>query len=318
MIARRLATIVVAAAMIVGAFLIRRNVIEGDEGDDDPSPPPAEEVSGLVCLTELEDVCTELRASHPDLDIIVEDAWVTLDRLAAGDPPPLWLTFEPFPTMAGTLEAGDVLAASELAISTPAGRQDVLAADCATAPIWRCIGDAADDPWEEIGGEESWGVVEPSVGNAGRSAAALASLAVAVAGYLGTAEYTSANWSTDPAFAPWVSRLVRAVPVTQLSGGTPAATMVTRPAVNIAATSDAEITSLGASIERFESSYPEPSMWLQAVLAAPAGTDVPEGLAQDAQATLRAQGWDPPDIASQPLPSANTMIALRQLWEEIQ
>ena len=31
MIARRLATVVVAAALIVGAFLIRRNVIEGDE-----------------------------------------------------------------------------------------------------------------------------------------------------------------------------------------------------------------------------------------------------------------------------------------------
>ena len=78
-------------------------MIEGDEGDDDPAPPPAEEASELVCLTELEDVCTELAASRPDLDVTVEDARTTLDRLAAGDPVPLWLTFEPFPAMAGTL-----------------------------------------------------------------------------------------------------------------------------------------------------------------------------------------------------------------------
>ena len=318
MIVRRVATVVVAAAMIVGAFVIRRNVIEGDEGDDDVGPPPVEEASELVCLTELQSTCDELAAARPDLDVTVEDAGITLDRLAEGDPVPLWLTFEPFPEMAGASAAGDVLAVSALAISTPADRQAVLATHSATDPIWRCIGDAADDPWAEIGGEDNWGAVEPSIGDARRSAAALASLAVAVAGYLGTAEYTSTQWSTDPAFAPWVSRLVRAVPVTQLSGGTPAATMVTRPTVNIAATSDAEVAALGASIERFESSYPEPSMWLQAVLAAPAGADVPEGLAQDVRATLLAQGWDAPDAATQPLPSANTMIALRQLWEEIQ
>ena len=102
-------------------------------------------------------------------------------------------------------------------------------------------------------------------------------------------------------------------------GGTPVATMLTRPsAVNVAATSDAEIAALGAPSSELESSYPEPSMWLQAVLATPAGAEVPDDLAQDAAAALAAAGWARPESAAQPLPSANTMLALRQLWEEIQ
>ena len=97
------------------------------------APPPAEEASELVCLTELEDVCAELVATHSDLDVTVEDAGITLDRLAARrSASPLWLTFEPFPAMAADRwSPGDVLAASELAVAVPPGRMDVLSARCA-------------------------------------------------------------------------------------------------------------------------------------------------------------------------------------------
>jgi hypothetical protein len=314
MIARRLATVAVAAAMIVGAFLIRRNVIEGDDGDGDPAPPPVEEASELVCLTELEDVCAELAATRPDLDVTVEDAGITLDRLAEGDPVPLWLTFEPFPAMAGTLLAGDVLAASELAIGTSSDRQTVLDARCGTEPLWRCIGDLAGEEWGDVPGR-----VEPSVGDAGNSAAALASFAAAVAGYFGTVELNSNVWASDLQFLPWVQGLVREVPLGNLTSGTPAATMIVRDsAVNVAATNDAEIALLAAPPEDLTPSYPEPSMWLQAVLAAPEGADVPDDLAQDAADALLAAGWDPAAAATTPLPSATTMIALRQLWEDAQ
>lgn len=326
--AKRLATVVVAVGLVVGAFFLRRNVIEGDEGD--PSPPPAAEAVELVCVTELEAVCTEITSG--DLRVTIEDAGTTLDRLAAlpdGETAPLWLTITPYPEMVDSLRAGSglaplageapVLAASGLTMAMPDGRLDVLGAHCGTTPLWRCVGDVAGGPWEELGGKAAWGRVEPSVGDADQSADALASLAVAVAGYLGAATYTSADWSAQPEFLPWVSGLVRAVPVAQLSGGTPARTMVTRPtAVNVAATSDAEIAALGASMDRFESRYPEPSMWLEAVLAAPSGVDVPDGLADAAAAALLAEGWDPPQAATQSLPSANTMLALRELWRDTQ
>ena len=262
--------------------------------------PPAEEASELVCLTELEDVCTELLASHPDLDVTVEDARVTLDRLAAGDPSPLWLTFEPFPAMAGTLAAGDVLAASELAIATPADRTGRARRSLRDGTAsWRCIGDAADDPWRRSADDVSPGAVEPSVGDAGTLGRGAGVVRRRRGRILRDSRvHQRAVVHRSGVRRPGCSRLVRAVPVdAALTGGTPAATMVTRPsAVNVAATSDAEIAVAGCHPpSELESSYPEPSMWLQAVLAAPAGADVPEGLAQDAAATLRAAGWDPPD-----------------------
>jgi hypothetical protein len=59
-------------------------------------------------------------------------------------------------------------------------------------------------------------------------------------------------------------------------------------------------------------------MWLQAVLAAPAGAEVPDALAQNAEGALVAAGWGRPEEAEQPVPSANTMLALRQLWDDLQ
>jgi hypothetical protein len=314
MAGRRLATVVVAAALIVGAFFLRRNVIEG--GDDEPDatdgPDPATE---LVCVTELEALCDALGAAHPELAVTVEDARVTLDRVTGGEPVPLWLTFEPFPAMAGVLVAGDVLGAAELAIATPPGRQDMLAAKCADQPLWRCVGDLAGDAWGEVPG-----VIEPSVGDAGSTAAGLASFASAVAGYFDTTQLSRTMWESEPEFIPWVQRLVRAVPVEELTAGTPVATMLTRPsAVNVAATNDAELAAMGARGSEVEQGYPEPSMWLQAVLAAPAGADIPQDLTTDAAAAMLDAGWSAADPTAQtPLPSATTMLGLRELWQEVQ
>jgi hypothetical protein len=156
--------------------------------------------------------------------------------------------------------------------------------------------------------------VRPSLGVVDREAAALASFADAVAGYLGTPDITSSVLG-DPAFIAWLRRLSGAVDESRLSAGTPLGTMVTRAgALDVAATTVAEHAALGARAGEFDASYPEPSMWLQAVLAASEGTAVPDdlgGLAAEALA-----GWDAPTAATQPVPSASTMLALRTLWQE--
>jgi hypothetical protein len=310
--AKRLATVVVAAGLIVGALLIRRSVIEG--GDDDDDGDTAEPAEELVCLTELADVCASIGANHPDLTVRVEDAGETLARVADGEPVGLWLTFEPFPAMASLTGDATILAASELAVATRPQHTPVLNAHCAGQSLWRCVGDIAGEEWGDVPGR-----VAPSVGDAGETAAGLASFASAVAGYYGTADINGAMWADDAEFLGWVRGLVRAVPLTDLTAGTPVATMVIRPsAVNVAGTSDAEIAGLGARAPEAEPSYPEPSMWLQAVLAAPAGADGPDDLERDAASALVAAGWDRPDEAGQALPSANTMIALRQLWDDLQ
>jgi hypothetical protein len=293
-------------------LLIRRNVIEGGDGDDDPGDQP-EPASALVCLTELRDVCAELGQDRPDLAITVEDARKTLDRLAAGENVPLWLTFEPFPAMSGALVAGEPLAASRLAIATPPNRTAALTERCADQSLWRCIGDIAGEEWGDAPGQ-----VEPSVGDASTSAAALGSFASAVAGYVDTTHLSRQLWESDVDFLGWVRELVRAVSLEDLAAGTPLSVMLTRAsAVNVAGTSDAEIAALDAPGDRSDASYPEPSMWLQAVLAAPAGADVLRDLSADAAAALLAAGWDQPGTATEPLPSATTMVALRTLWEEV-
>jgi hypothetical protein len=312
MAGRRLATVVVAVALIAGALLIRRNVIEGDDDDGGVSATTAgpEPATALVCLAELEAVCEGLDTPN----VRIEDAGETLGRLAAGEAVPLWLTFEPFPAMATEpLVAGDVLAASQLAVAVPADYGAPLTALCADQALWACVGEQAGEAWGDAPG-----VVKPSVGDAQDSAAGLASFASAVAGYFGTTGFGSIELQ-DPTFLAWVRPFVREVPVGTLVGGTPLATMLVRPsAVNVAGTSDAEIAAVGAPGEGIDSRYPEPSMWLQAVLAAPAGADIPQELATDATAALVAAGWDPPAASQSPLPSPTTMLALQQLWEDLQ
>ncbi len=119
----------------------------------------------------------------------------------------------------------------------------------------------------------------------------------------------------DPAFIAWLRRLSGAVDPAALSAGSPLATMATRAgALDVAATTTAEQSALGATDDRFDASYPEPSMWLEAVLAVPDGAAVPDDLGDVATGALA--GWDAPSTATQSLPSASTMLALRTLWAE--
>jgi hypothetical protein len=109
--------------------------------------------------------------------------------------------------------------------------------------------------------------------------------------------------------------LAGAVGASSLSAGTPLATMAIRSsALDVAATTDAELAMVGG--DRFSANYPEPSMWVQAVVAAPDGTAVPDDVVATVTAAMTEAGWDPPGAAMQPLPGPTTMLALRALWQE--
>ena len=57
-------------------------------------------------------------------------------------------------------------------------------------------------------------------------------------------------------------------------------------------------------------------MWVEAVLAVPDGTSVPDDVATIAADALSAAAWGDPSTAAQPVPGASTMLALRALWGE--
>ena len=324
-----------AVALIGAALLVRRAVDDDDASAPSASTPagslPPGDASAVVCAPELAAACAAIDVAYPDLAVTVEPAGTTLDRLAAlpdGTDAPIWLTVGPYPAMADSLRGAagldpigadqTALAATPLAIATPTGgRADVLAAGCGGAPLWACVGDTAGAPWTDLGGEPAWRTVRPSLGIVERDATALGSFAAAVGGYFGTPQVSRSTWEADPSFIPWLRRLAGAVDPSTLSGGTPLATMVNRAsALDIGATSAADIAALGATAGRFDASYPEPSMWLEAVLAVPAGTAAPGDLAGTATTALQGAGWEPAAAATQPLPSASTMLALRALWEE--
>lgn len=331
---RRIGALLVAAALIVGAVLLRRALDDDATADAPPSPSapesPGRRAAALVCITELRAVCDAVRAEHPDLAVTVEAAGVTLDRLARVadvDEAPLWLTIEPFPAMVDSLRSAarlDALAAeatpvavTQLVLASPTdGRADVLARACAGSPLWRCVGERAGTRWTDLGGQASWNTLRPALGAVDAQAQALASFAAAVAGYLGTADVRASAWEADPAFTPWVNRLARAVSTSSLSGGTPLGTMASRPsALDLAATSAAEAAALGG--DRFALNYPEPSMWLEAVLAVPRATAAPAGLLDDLASAAATAGWDAPRDVPQRLPGATTMLALRARWQEL-
>jgi hypothetical protein len=320
--------VAVAIVLVVGAFFVRRDVIEGDD-DNGNGTDPSEEI---VCITELADVCETYAVGDASLQVTIEDAGVTLDRLATlGDDEaaPLWLTVEPYPAMVDSIRTGaraeplafttTTLGASQLGVALPPdGRLDVLVAACGTEPLWRCIGEDAGAPWTEIGGEERWGTIRPAFGDVTDSALGLASFASSVAGYFGDTDISRSRWEADSAqFTPWVRGLASTASGVSLSGGSALGTMATRPsALDIAATAGYELAALDASSERFASNYPAPEMWLQAVLAVPGGAAAPGDLVSDLTEQLLGAGWDDAATAATPLPSASTMLALRAYWQD--
>ena len=339
MTARRIVAVLAAIVLIGGALLVR-NAIDDDGAEADgpngsivpgTSPDAGRDAAALICSTEVAAACEAIGAAHPELAVSVEPAGRTLDRLGAlpeGTEPPVWLTVAPFPEMAESLRTAggldplggtaDALAASPLVAATPTGgRAEALAAGCAGTPLWRCVGDHASGPWTDIGGDESWRTLRPSLGVVETDATALGSFAAAVAGYLGSPSVSRSAWESDPSFIPWLRRLAGAVSPTALSAGTPLATMATRAgALDIAATSEAARIGLGARSDAFDASYPEPSMWLEAVLAVPDGITIPDDVPGLAAAALQEAGWDDAATATQSLPGASTMLALRTLWQE--
>ena len=325
--AQRLAAVVATIALIAGAFAVRR-MIDDDDGAaaDDPTVTTAgrsEPAGEVVCITELEAVCVAL-AGAPGLTASTEPALDTLDRLAALDEnaaAPVWVTVEPFPAMVDALRANagddaagwtiEPIGATQLAVAVRAGRLAGLEAACADRPTWRCIGDA--ESFADLGGT---GNVSVGFGDADRSAAALAGLAAAAAGYFDRTDVLQSDFDAEPGFRVWFRRLVTSTSLTSLSGGSPLATMLTRPAVTVASTYDAQLAALPAAASRAEVNYPRPAMWLQAVVATPTGAAAPGDLVDDAGATLREAGWEPAAAADVALLRPNTMLALRTLWQE--
>ena len=155
-------------------------------------------------------------------------------------------------------------------------------AACAGAPLWRCIGEHAGDAVDRARRRARRGArcARRSASSSARPSPWRRSPTPSPATSARPASRSST--CSDPAFIAWLRRLAGAVDASPLSAGTPLATMaIAAGALDVAATTDAERSAARCHGDRFDANYPEPSMWVEAVLAVPDGTAVPDDVAGD-------------------------------------
>ncbi|HEX4982429.1 MAG TPA: hypothetical protein VFV63_12045 [Ilumatobacteraceae bacterium] len=326
MILKRLGAIALAVILIGGAWLVRDRVIDDDgggggssSGDNDPPPAGRE----IVCVTDLREACDALADTHDDLVIRIVDAGETLDALTELEDPseaPIWITMAPLPEMVDDLRAAartapmgtqqTTIASSPIALVVLADRASALTAACGNPLDWHCVGAAAGQSWEEIGGDPSFGLVRPAFAPI-ESTFGLLGVADAVSGYFGA----SPLQLEDPSFVSWGRRLARAVPASAVSGPTAIATIQIRAsALDIAVGPAAELSDTSRS--PVTPQYADPMVRADVVVAVPIQTSLPSGLIEDLRRLLITEGkWDAASTDRNPLPSARDMLAIRSAWE---
>jgi hypothetical protein len=212
---KAVAALGVAVGLIVAAILARDAL---DDDDDSAGGSSAGHGTTVICPRELADACAEL---EDDLIVRVEAASVTADRLiTAADADEadadVWLAPAPWaavvadareraglPVLVG--EASAVIGRSPVVLVMWNDRAAALEAGaCGGRVGWRCLGDAADRPWDTVGGQSAWGRVNVGLTDP-ETATGLMVLGGAASGYFDSAEYAAND--LDGEFSGWLGAL---------------------------------------------------------------------------------------------------------------
>lgn len=311
---RRIAAAIIAIGLVVGAVLVRRS---GD--DDSPAgPDTTEQASGdgaiIACVTDLAAVCDRL---DPDESTLRVESWTTtVASITAGDGPDVWITFAPLHTLAAGSGEPVTVASSELIAVSRVDRGTVLESTCGLDDLWTCVGTDAGGSWTELGGDASWGKVLPGFADPATSAVGVLGLGGAASDYFGSTSFGSTQINADDGFFGWFTRLAGAVPADATAD--PLALLLRRPsAVNVVSATRAAFTTLaGSRSSEFAAAYPGPMARADVVVVATDGGGVPDALTTELATLLVDAGWSPPSTDPNNLPSANTLVRLRSLWEE--
>lgn len=203
---KRLAALVVAVGLVLGAIQLRRAFSDdGGSGGRNGDKPPARR-AGLICDSTLEAACGRLDG----VDIILERAGVTADRLAAGKPLGAdgWVVAEPWVWIASfgpperqKLDATKAAAWSGVSAVVTKGSP---AADCRD---WACLAAA--------------GV--PTAHDSADTTGGLAGIGALAGGRVERVDFSNTELDDDLDFNQWLSRVEssanlanRAAPVIEL------------------------------------------------------------------------------------------------------
>jgi hypothetical protein len=212
---KAIAALGAAVGLIVAAILARDAL---DDDGDSAGSSAAGSGTTVVCPPELADACAEL---EDDVTVRVEAASDTADRLAtaadAGEADvDVWLAPAPWAAMVADAreragasallgEPSAVIGRSPVVLVMWSERAAALEAGACGEPVqWRCLGDAADRPWDTVGGQSSWGRVNVGLPDP-ETATGLVVLGGAASGYFDTADFAAND--LDGAFSSWLGAL---------------------------------------------------------------------------------------------------------------
>jgi hypothetical protein len=314
--ARRAVALGGAIAMI-GVAMVARNRLDDSGGSSDGGGGESNGTRTLVCPPELEDACMAV-ATDADVEVRIEDPTATADALSTarraaeldGDTD-LWLTTKPWIESVQDARKRTNLRPLLGQATDPIARSPVMlviyddaaaaleSGPCQGAIGWRCVGEAADQQWRDVGGDPTWGSVKIGLTDPS-SASGLVVLGGAGAGFLGSADYASNDF--DGGLVNWLQPMVddssaardpRPLVTRMLTGGrgtfaAVGATEVTAREVAKARRDDVRVL------------MPDPQA-VASLVVVPIGDDPDDGAAEDLAGedtlldALATQGWRVPD-----------------------
>lgn len=313
---KRLAALVAAVLMVVGALALRQARDDADETAVDPGEDPR----GILCADDLADVCRaagiELAPSRPAGE--TADALVGADgRDALGGS--AWLVTSAWADLVQAERdrqgnealvgvAGEPLASSAVVLAIWEDRSAQLVERCelpgGQLPGWRCL---AEQAGEALDAGDRVRIAGPEVD----SAVGLVVAAAQAASVVGRTDFASND--------PDAGDLGRLAPA--LSGG-PAGDPLRRMRVEgpgqVTATGTvrAHAGNLASSFGKIVAAKVAPAVRADVVLVVPAGSSVSGSDRQALIDALLAAGWDPPADGPTGLPSGGVLAAIRTLWAQ--
>ena len=328
-----------AAILLVVAAVLVRGAIDGDEGGSGSGGAVA-----LACPPELADAC---RALGDGYDVLEQDAAETADALAAARsaddagvdvwlvPRPWaeWVTAERDDAGAGDAavvgEPSEVIARSPVAIVVYGERATALESGiCNGTLAWRCLGDAADRPWGDVGGQAAWGRVKAGLADPTTSTGMIV-LGGAASGFFESPSYASNDFGGQ--LAGWLGALGAYADVARAPE--PVTRMITRGPGELSALGTLEVEARrAAGRDNLRVLYPAPvaTADLVAVPVGDAGAAGDVAGDDDLRRALAEAGWrvDGEDLAEgvsadvelpeddDGLPSGSVLRALVARWTQ--
>ncbi|MGK2947711.1 MAG: hypothetical protein ACSLFP_03995 [Acidimicrobiales bacterium] len=306
---RRLLAILGATAMVVAAVVVRSVVLDDDGSGGGGDRPSGDDRLVVVCDPDLRAACDAL---GDDAEVTTRDSADVAAELVAGslEGVDAWVTSAAWlEVVAARAEepVGDatVLASSDVVLAVDASRAGALADTCGSEAAWRCVGDRAEQPWADLGGDPRWGPLRTGLPDADTAVGLTVAASVAT-GYFGNTDFAANDFST---LRGWAADLASP------SDGGDRNLLTTLVRVRGTYTAGGLVAAQAGRTE-LEALPTEPVVAAVAVVVdLPGGDDLPElGPMRDA---LVAAGWEAGDGDPATLLKPGVMAALHTLWKDI-